>query len=255
VRRFVFVGEDSSRKSNQASKFWEIGRKGSALTIRFGPIGANGQTTLKEFATPDEAKKAEEKSIAEKLKKGYVEESVTASKPKKSVARGNHISKEAKQLEQWIAAYGIHAVMDAEDGNPQSPATADWDLARVWTCWDTYDEAGSYVSPGFYEVEDLGGDPFVTAWFLGTKDIEDYDELVTVMDRRVCDDCDTEGCDACDDIGWVETDYQAELQPKFERFVPHAKPVFPARANFCTKCGNAVTGKFCSNCGQPTESL
>jgi predicted DNA-binding WGR domain protein len=255
VRRFVFVGEDSSRKSNQASKFWEIGRKGSALTIRFGPIGANGQTTLKEFATPDEAKKAEEKGIAEKLKKGYVEESVAETGPKKSGNRDSQLSKEAKQVAQWVAAYGIHAVMDADDDDPQSPATSDWDLAKVWTCWDTYDEAGSYVSPGFYEVEDPGGDPFVTAWFLGTKGAEGDDELVTVMARRVCDDCETEGCDACDDIGWVETDYLAEINPKFDAFVPATKPVVPARANFCTNCGTAVSGRFCSNCGQSTESL
>lgn len=81
MRRFVFVGEDSSRKSNEASKFWEIGRKGSTLTVRFGPIGANGQTTLKEFATTGEAQKAEKKSIAEKLRKGYVEETASHKKP------------------------------------------------------------------------------------------------------------------------------------------------------------------------------
>jgi predicted DNA-binding WGR domain protein len=73
LRHFEFVGEDSSRKSNQASKFWEISREDAKLTIRFGPIGANGQKTIKTFSSPEEAIQAEVKAIAEKIKKGYVE--------------------------------------------------------------------------------------------------------------------------------------------------------------------------------------
>ena len=120
MRRFVFVGEDSSRKSNHASKFWEIGRKGSALTIRFGPIGANGQTTLKEFASPDEAKKAEEKSIAEKLKKGYVEGLSAQKKPAKPRPSAATKSKPEKPASVSSAA----SVSVAEKAEPGLTAKA-----------------------------------------------------------------------------------------------------------------------------------
>ena len=56
-----------------SNKFWEINLDGSKFTTTYGKIGAKGQTTLKEFASPDEAKREYEKLIAEKTKKGYVE--------------------------------------------------------------------------------------------------------------------------------------------------------------------------------------
>jgi len=56
-----------------ASKFWEISRDGKTLTVRFGPIGAIGQTKIKQFESSDASHMAEEKAISEKLKKGYVE--------------------------------------------------------------------------------------------------------------------------------------------------------------------------------------
>jgi predicted DNA-binding WGR domain protein len=121
VRRFVFVGVDSSRKSNQASKFWEIGRKGSALTIRFGPIGANGQTTLKEFATPDEAKKAEEKSIAEKLKKGYVEESASQKKPAAPRASAKTNAKPVSETRDDAAAVAVGTPKTGKIGSSGAP--------------------------------------------------------------------------------------------------------------------------------------
>ena len=89
MRHFEFVGEDSNRKSNRASKFWEIVRDGNTLTIRFGPIGAKGQTTVKDFSSAGDAEKAEAKAVAEKLKKGYIETAPSKSsdvkaKPKKA---------------------------------------------------------------------------------------------------------------------------------------------------------------------------
>jgi predicted DNA-binding WGR domain protein len=43
------------------------------MNVRFGKIGANGQTTVKEFSSASEASEAAEKLIKEKTKKGYVE--------------------------------------------------------------------------------------------------------------------------------------------------------------------------------------
>lgn len=65
-RYFEFIDSESS-------KFWEIWVEGSSTFTRFGKIGANGQTTVKEFPTTEAAETARDKSIAEKLKKGYSE--------------------------------------------------------------------------------------------------------------------------------------------------------------------------------------
>ena len=65
TRRFEYIDAKSS-------KFWEIKTSGKRLTIRYGKIGTDGQTTLKELASPAEAKAQAGKLILEKTKKGYV---------------------------------------------------------------------------------------------------------------------------------------------------------------------------------------
>jgi predicted DNA-binding WGR domain protein len=77
MRRFEFV-EGSS------SKFWQIEQSGTSLTVKFGKLGANGQTQLKSLATDAAALKEQDKLVAEKLKKGYVE--VTAGQTALSAA-------------------------------------------------------------------------------------------------------------------------------------------------------------------------
>jgi uncharacterized protein (TIGR02996 family) len=54
-----------------SNKFWEIELDGASFTTRYGRIGSDGQTTTKEFKSVGEAKKAYEKLIEEKVKKGY----------------------------------------------------------------------------------------------------------------------------------------------------------------------------------------
>jgi uncharacterized protein (TIGR02996 family) len=66
-----------------SNKFWEIELSGKRFTCRFGKIGANGQTQIKDHATPAAALAAYEKLIAEKTKKGYA----LAGGGKKSAAR------------------------------------------------------------------------------------------------------------------------------------------------------------------------
>ena len=46
---FEFIGEDASRKSERAEKYWEITQVGKNVTVRFGKIGADGQLKVKEF--------------------------------------------------------------------------------------------------------------------------------------------------------------------------------------------------------------
>src|SRR5438067_255011 len=54
-----------------SNKFWDIALAGTSLTIKFGKIGAAGQTQIKKLASDAEAKKTYDKLIAEKTKKGY----------------------------------------------------------------------------------------------------------------------------------------------------------------------------------------
>jgi predicted DNA-binding WGR domain protein len=66
MRRFEFVGGTSS-------KFWEIGQTGSQVTVRFGRIGTNGQTQVKDLDSWDAAAERVRKLIGEKLREGYQE--------------------------------------------------------------------------------------------------------------------------------------------------------------------------------------
>lgn len=66
TRKFTF-------QEGSSSKFWEVTTHDAQLTIRFGRIGATGQTQLKSFASPTAAAAEAEALIRSKLKKGYVE--------------------------------------------------------------------------------------------------------------------------------------------------------------------------------------
>lgn len=59
-------------RDGSSSKFWEAGVEGALLTVRFGRIGTAGQTKVKEWASPDGARKEFEKLLREKTGKGYV---------------------------------------------------------------------------------------------------------------------------------------------------------------------------------------
>ena len=60
-------------QDGSSNKFWNIELSGSSFTVTFGRIGTAGQEQTKEFASDDAAKKAYDKLVAEKVKKGYVE--------------------------------------------------------------------------------------------------------------------------------------------------------------------------------------
>ena len=66
TRRFEYRDEKSS-------KFWEISVAGNSFTVRYGKIGADGQSQSKEFADAATAEKQAQKLIAEKMGKGYQE--------------------------------------------------------------------------------------------------------------------------------------------------------------------------------------
>jgi predicted DNA-binding WGR domain protein len=66
TRHFEFIGGGSK-------KFWEITVAENAITVRFGRIGASGQSQTKSFIDEAKAKREAENLIAEKRKKGYIE--------------------------------------------------------------------------------------------------------------------------------------------------------------------------------------
>lgn len=68
-----FKGEDKTRGVAESSKFWQVNQEGKKLTIIFGKIGTNGQTTEKSFASEDEATTEMDKLVKSKIKKGYIE--------------------------------------------------------------------------------------------------------------------------------------------------------------------------------------
>lgn len=65
-------------KASKSQKFWETALSGQTVTVCFGRIGTNGQTKSKDHGSAKDAKAAQAKLIAEKLKKGYVETKSTS---------------------------------------------------------------------------------------------------------------------------------------------------------------------------------
>jgi len=66
VRRFEF-------SEGNSNKFWEIAVNGSEVVVRFGRMGAQGQSNVKSFPGEAAAAKHAEKLIQEKTSKGYLE--------------------------------------------------------------------------------------------------------------------------------------------------------------------------------------
>jgi DNA ligase-1 len=62
---------------DKSSKFWEIAADGTSVSVRYGRIGAAGQTQTKTFPDAAAAQKHHDKLVEEKTKKGYVEQEST----------------------------------------------------------------------------------------------------------------------------------------------------------------------------------
>ena len=87
-----FVGADAQRNTADSKKFWEVEVVGKKVFSRYGRIGSQGTKTVKEFPDKAAALAFAEKSLAEKIKKGY-------SKKKTKQSQGDKVSpKETKPL-------------------------------------------------------------------------------------------------------------------------------------------------------------
>ena len=60
-------------KDDKSNKFWEVSVSGKTVTIHYGRIGTNGQISVKDLNTPEEAETHAEKQATSKVKKGYKE--------------------------------------------------------------------------------------------------------------------------------------------------------------------------------------
>ena len=67
MRHFIYQDEKSH-------KFRAVEQQGNELHISWGKVGTKGQSQIKSFSDAAAAEKAELKLIAEKVKKGYVEQ-------------------------------------------------------------------------------------------------------------------------------------------------------------------------------------
>ncbi len=61
-------------KDEKSHKFWSIETTEKSFTVTYGRMGTNGTSKTKEFDTVEEAEKEAAKIIAQKVKKGYVEQ-------------------------------------------------------------------------------------------------------------------------------------------------------------------------------------
>lgn len=92
-------------------KFYEVAVKSCDMTIRYGRIGDNGNTSTKSFDTPQKAKSEAEKKINAKLKKGY-EHAVKGVRKKRAITRraiSSRKSSAKKSPVLWKFATGSNA--------------------------------------------------------------------------------------------------------------------------------------------------
>ncbi|MEQ1829395.1 MAG: DUF4132 domain-containing protein [Pirellula sp.] len=57
-----------------SNKFWRIELDGASHTVTFGRVGTSGQSQTKNFDSDADAKKSYDKLVAEKTKKGYIDD-------------------------------------------------------------------------------------------------------------------------------------------------------------------------------------
>jgi len=264
-RCFEFIGSDG-KTAVEHSKFWEVWVDGVKLRSRYGKIGANGQTTVKSFASEPDAEAAKEKAITEKTKKGYVEK--TEGHLTHEVNTGNVDLNDpeivaAKALyQQWVLAHkpSVYINFHLEE----IPEGLDEDY--IWS--EGYGDESNYLMKGFYSSSMVEG-YYITAIPAGANDPFDYVETELT---RYCETCDAEGevdgdlCSVCDGSGsfYIATDEfvlpiiatQEELDDYMRGLSQHNDDSgvigSSPGANFCSECGTrrgSPTAKFCGDCG------
>ncbi|MGW0857361.1 WGR domain-containing protein, partial [Streptomyces sp. NPDC002690] len=105
-----------------ASKFWETGAVGVAVTVRYGRCGSEGRTRTQEYASEEAARAKVRRTIAEKVRKGYEEVAASASAP-------------AAPLSTATAHPRTAPVADVRSGVRGEPALPDEDTFELPLSW------------------------------------------------------------------------------------------------------------------------
>ena len=227
-RYFEFIGADG--KTGVAhSKFWEVWVDGSTLRSRYGKIGATGQTTVKDFGSPDDAEVAMAKAIAEKTKKGYVEpDSIDVEQdddareitPRLDENDPEAISATAA-YKNWAATYEPIAYISL--WLTEIPAGVSEQY--IWS--ESSGDDAEYLTKGFQAYRSNSSVP-ITGYVITKNPIHDMEdfEYITTEIRRYCEPCDGEGevdgedCEDCDASGnqyfEVSTDYPLVIDTQEE---------------------------------------
>ncbi|RBM19671.1 WGR domain-containing protein [Streptomyces sp. PT12] len=109
-----------SEEGGGAHKFYEVSVRGTAVTVRYGRIGAAGQSKTTSFATVAKARAAADRKIDEKVRKGYAP-AVRGQRAARSVTRRQVVSAPSTaravapvlwRFRTGTAAFGIHIDRD-----------------------------------------------------------------------------------------------------------------------------------------------
>jgi predicted DNA-binding WGR domain protein len=231
-RYFEFIGTDG--KTDVAhSKFWEVWVEGSTLRSRYGKIGATGQTTVKDFASVEDAEVAMTKAIAEKTKKGYTEpardedandaddEGEDQDVPPRLDENDSEAISATAAYDKWASTYEPIAYISL--WLTEIPAGVSEEF--IWS--ERNGDVAEYLTKGFQAYQANSNEP-VTG-FVITKnpihDMEAFEYIVTEI-RRYCEACDGQGevdgedCQECDGAGTqyfeVPTDYPLVIDTQEE---------------------------------------
>jgi predicted DNA-binding WGR domain protein len=102
--------------TDEAHKFWRVRLKDNVQTVCYGRIGTAGHAQDKVFETPEEARAATARTIAQKLAKGYCRVSETEAadvRPKRPVKRSE---------EQLLLAFEEMPAQTALPAKERAPA-------------------------------------------------------------------------------------------------------------------------------------
>lgn len=169
MRRFVF-------SEGTSNKFWEISVDGTAVTTRYGRIGADGQVTVKKEANREKAQALADKLVREKIGKGYVEQGAKAAKaPAAKPAKPTKHARSAKPAKPATSARTDRARLAVAFSTLRKQgfvALEETGGARTdgWT--EVYEQAGDETTPAVFWTEENAVDRFVGDRLAGTLELQ-----------------------------------------------------------------------------------
>jgi predicted DNA-binding WGR domain protein len=140
-----------------SDKFYEIQQTGTSVTTRYGKTGADGVSATKSYASVAEAIKFVEKTLNEKLKKGYSEastgskkreiEAPSGSKKKTRVTREEEVDEEEEESQDETAFSKTYLTF--EEGNSSKFYEIILEGTTVHTRYGKIDTDGISASKSF----------------------------------------------------------------------------------------------------------